>query len=328
MRQSRGRVGGSALAWILCLLSSLAGAQELPVVRVAVLAYGTVNWELSALKEAGLDRAHGFRLETLPLAGMTATRTALKSGAVDMAVADWFWVARQRATGSRFQLLPFSSSVGKLMVAADAPMQSLEDLRGKRLGIAGGPLSKGWLLLRAVALEQGWDPADSLHLQFGAPPLLNAALRQGQLDALVTFWHYAARLEARGFRVLTDLDGLGERLGLKTRLPLLGYVFAQDWAEHHPGLVAAFNQARRDARSDLAESDEPWTRLRPRLRAPDEGVYLRLRQGYLAGTPEPLTEAHLADARRLFARLAELGGRDLVGPASALDLDVFWRPEP
>ena len=35
------------------------------------------------------------------------------------------------------------------MVAADSPAQTLADLDGKKIGIAGGPVDKSWLILRA-----------------------------------------------------------------------------------------------------------------------------------------------------------------------------------
>ncbi len=47
------------------------------------------------------------------------------------------------------KFLPYSSTEGALMVPGDSPVRSVADLAGKRLGVAGGPLDKNWLLLRA-----------------------------------------------------------------------------------------------------------------------------------------------------------------------------------
>ena len=41
-------------------------------------------------------------------------------------------------------------AVGGVMVRPDSGVYTLADLRGKRLGVAGGPLDKSWLLLRGL----------------------------------------------------------------------------------------------------------------------------------------------------------------------------------
>lgn len=306
-------------------VAAVVGATEQPVIRAAVLKFGTVSWELETLRSQQFDRQQGFELQLLPLASLMATQTALKSGEVEVIVADWLWVARQRAAGDNLLFMPFSSSVGRVMVAADSPIQRLEQLSGRRIGVAGGPLSKGWLLLQAVALKQGIDLKRQASLQFGAPPLLNAALEQGQLDAVVTFWHYAARLEAQGYRTLVRLEQLGQALGLTTDLPMLGYVFPEAWAIRYPQRVAALQRAVWSARDYLNRQESGWQLLRPQMRADDDAVYRLLQQGYRAGTPAELTDTHLADAERLFSVLAEVGGTALVGPSNRLDRQLFWR---
>ena len=69
-------------------------ADDLPVIRAAVLKIGTVNWELQTILREGLDRAHGFRLEVQPYADTAATHLAVQGGAADLAVADMIWLAR------------------------------------------------------------------------------------------------------------------------------------------------------------------------------------------------------------------------------------------
>lgn len=309
---------------LVCVLLPLSAWSE-PTVKVAVLKYGTVNWELSTLADQGYDRANGFRLEVLPLAGMTATRTALKSEAADVIVADWMWVTRERDLGEPLQFIPYSSSVGKLMLAKDSDVHALADLKGKKIGIAGGPLSKGWLLLRALGLKQGIDLKAETEQQYGAPPLLNASLKQGRLDAVVTFWHFAARLEGEGYPALYDLQGLGRQLGMRSDLPMLGYVFRQSWAEANPQLVEALAAASAQTKTYLEHTPAAWERLRPMMKAENGAVFERLKAGFLGGIPGPLEPAQIDDAGRMFALLAEVGGEKLVGDSRALDRQSFWR---
>ncbi|MEZ5453670.1 MAG: hypothetical protein R3E93_12775 [Thiothrix sp.] len=79
-------------------------------VRVGVLEFGTVNWEMDTLKYHKLDEQNGIELEIMPLASADASTVALQGGAVDIIVSDWVWVARQRATGQDYTLFPTQRS--------------------------------------------------------------------------------------------------------------------------------------------------------------------------------------------------------------------------
>ena len=294
-------------------------------VRVAVLKFGTVSWELDTVRHHGLDRAEGFDLQVVELAGTQATLVALQSTDVDMAVSDWLWVSRQRAQGKPFTFVPYSTAVGSLVVPAQSPIESLAQLPGKRVGIAGGPIDKNWLLFRALVLQQGGtDLADRVEPVFGAPPLLNEQLLQGRLDCVINYWPFVARLEAAGMRSLMSARDAARQLGITSDVPMVGYVFNERWASEHRGTVQGFLRAVTRARALLADSDAEWDRLRPLMRAGDDKTFLALREGFRAGIPGPWSDAARADAVRLYAVLARLGGKDLVGDAQQLSEGTFW----
>ncbi len=99
--------------------------------RVGVLKFGTVNWELAAMTMNGIDRANGIAVEIVPFAGEDASNVAIQSGDVDVIVSDWLWVSRLRAGGADLTFAPWSTAVGALMVTADSPIRSLADLAGR-----------------------------------------------------------------------------------------------------------------------------------------------------------------------------------------------------
>ncbi len=303
-------------------------ASELPVINIAALKFGTLNWELQTIRNQQLDLDQGYQLQVTPLAGMSATRTALMSGAADVIVADWIWVSRQRAAGELLQFVPFSNSIGELVLTKGSTVRSLSDLAGKRIGIAGGPGSKGWLLLRARAMQLGIDLKQVSEQQYGAPPLLNAALEQGRLDAVITFWHYAARLKAKGYPALVNIKQTSRELGLESDLPMLGFVFRQSWAEQHPQQVDALLRSSRAAKQFLKATPDAWQPLREMMKASDEGTFGQLKSGYLAGIPAPLTGAQIDDAATMYAMLHRVGGDQLMGSDAALDRASFRMTAP
>ena len=152
----------------------VAAQEALPTVRVGVLKFGTVNWELDVIEARKLTKKYGFTLKVVALASGDASTVALQGGAVDVIVSDWIWVSRQRAEGNPYTLVPYSNAVGSLMVKPESGIRTVADLKGRSVGISGGPHDKIWLLLRAYAGKKfNMDLATAARPVFAAPPLLN-----------------------------------------------------------------------------------------------------------------------------------------------------------
>ncbi len=294
-------------------------------IKVGVLKFGTVNWELNTLKHHRLDSANGFKLTTLPFASPRATQVALLGGAVDVIVGDWIWVSRQRAEGDNFTFIPYSASVGALMVPKETSIRSLADIGGAKIGIAGGPLDKSWLLAQALLNRQGKEQAHrNAKLTFGAPPLLSQLLLRGELDGVITYWHFAARLQAAGMRRVMGIGEVARALGVTAKVPLLGYIFREDWANTHAKELLGFATAIRATKQRLAGSEADWQRLRPLMRAKDETTAGLLKAGYLAGVPETWGERERNQVEDLYAILAKVGGPAFSKGQAGLAPGTFW----
>ncbi len=311
----------AAAATALALLTGLASAEP---VRVGVLKYGTVNWELNALKHAGLDKANGVDVEIVPFAGEDATTVALQAGDVDVIVSDWLWVSRLRSEGAGLTFVPYSSSVGAIMVKAESDIRTLADLKGRKIGVAGGPLDKSWLLIQGLAKrDHDLDLAGENEIAFGAPPLLAEKARQGELDAVLNFWHYCARLEAEGFRRLISAEDAAKALGASGPVSAIGYVFSDEWANANPTAAMGFVKASRATKQLLKESDEEWLRLAPAMKAEGEALIV-LRDRFREGIPARPAADEEADAAKLYGVLAELGGKKLVGGSPTMAKGTYW----
>jgi len=299
-------------------------ADDLPVVRLGVLKFGTVNWELTSMQHHGLDTANGFTLEIVPFAGGDATEIALQGGAVEVIVSDWLWVSRLRSEGTPLAFVPYSSSVGAIMVAGDADIASVADLRGKKIGVAGGPLDKSWLLLQGHARRSfGLDLAAENDIVFGAPPLLAEKARSGELDAVLNYWHYNARLEADGFRRLVSAEDAANALGASGPVSSIGYVFDEGWARDAP--IEGFIEASRQTKQLLADSDEEWQRLADSGAIKDgPEALLVLRDRFREGIPSRPLGDEIADTAIVYGVLAELGGEKLVGQARSMAPGTYW----
>lgn len=314
------------LALVLLIAAMAAApAEAAEKLRIGVLKFGTVNWELDTIKHHGLDEKHGLDMEVQFFASEDATNVAMMAGAVDIIVSDWLWVSRQRSSGEDLTFVPYSSAVGAMMVRNESPIKRLADLKGKKLGVAGGPLDKSWLLIQGFARSMSLDLVEENEIIYGTPPLLAEKARQNELDAVLNFWNFCARLEASGFRRLISTSDAAQALGATGAVSAIGYIFHDKWAEAHPQAIAGFVAASRDAKALLKTSDAEWERLAPIVKAEGDEL-VKLRDRYREGIPARNTIEEQADAVKLYAVLAKIGGKKLVGDAVSLAPGTFWEP--
>ena len=311
------------VAAIFGAVLATAAAAQTPVLRAAVLKFGTVNWELNTIKHHGLDTQNGFELEVQGMAGGAAAKVAFQGGEADVIVSDWLWVARQRAAGKDYVFIPYSKAVGGLMVPQDSPAQTLDDLAGTKVGIAGGPLDKSWLILQAYAAQtHDIDLVSKTEQVFGAPPLIFKSALDGEVQGAINFWHFTAKMEAAGMRKLIDVAQAATALGLDPETPLLGYVVRGDMLAEAPALVQGLADASRAAKDLLATDEAEWERLRPAMNADSDAQFEALKAGFRAGIPArgPIDEAAAA---RMLELMVDLGGEELLGKATELPDGVF-----
>lgn len=317
-----------ALLICLCILVSSHGfAVEKTPIRIGVLAFGTVDWELSVIKNDPAAASADFQLDVQRLANPEAGKIALQSGSVDMIVSDWIWVSKLRATGSDFTFYPYSTTSGSLVAADASPIRTLKDLKGKRLGIAGGELDKNWLLLQALAQKEQLDLNTDVDKVFGAPPLLNEQIKQGRIDAVLNYWHFAARLEAQGYRQIIDGQGIVKALGIHEEVPTLGYVFKQSWALSHRNAIDSFLAASKHAKDQICTSDAVWQKVIPLTQAEDVPTQNKLRQRYCEGQIKHWGKPEQQAAERIYSMLRTLSNKQLTGDSETLRPGTFWSAE-
>ncbi len=172
--------------------------------------------------------------------------------------------------------------------------------------------------------KQGIDLASAADVIYGAPPLLGAKLQQGELDAVLTFWNFAAKLEAAGCREMLSVGQCAAALGLPPSMSLVGYVFRQAWAEANRPAVDGFLAASNQAQQLLLRSDAEWQQIRPLMEAENDAVFTRLAQRFREGVAHPDVAAQEQSAARVFAILRETGGSRATGGVDALPPGMFW----
>jgi len=315
----------AALLAILALAAQPALAAD--ALRLALQATGTTVWEMAVVSSLHLDQEAGLDLKITELASTEAGKIALQGGSADIIVSDWLWVARERAGGAKLTFYPASTGIGAVM-SRDATIKTIKDLAGKKLGVAGGPLDKRWLLLKAFALKQGVDLEKSATIVYGAPPLLAEKAAQGELDAALEFWNFAIDLETRGFRRAIEMADVEKALGAKGDAVVTGYVFDEKFAAAHGAALARFFAMMKKAKTLIATNDAAWAKAAARVPAKDKATLDLYRKRYVEALPKGSLAEQEQDAAKLFTVLAATGGEALVGPAKTLPPGTFYKAAP
>src|SRR3954454_476306 len=311
----------------IILIAGAINANAADRIRLAVQKTGTLAWELDVIKTHGIDRKLDLQIDTIELASTEAGKIALKSGSADLMLSDWLWVARERSLGDSLVFYPSSSTLGAVMVPAQSPIKELSDLKGRKLAVAGGPLDKSCLLLQALARRNGVDLRRQARIVYGAPPLLSEKQVQGETDATLTYWNFCADLESRGQKRAILMADVMRGLGAGGPVAIVGYTFDSGWSARNASAVDRFLDATRQAKEILASSEAEWQRLAPRIGVREPAALAIYRQRYQEGIVRRPPAEEEADARALYAVLAEIGGAELVGPARELAPGTFYRPQ-
>jgi NitT/TauT family transport system substrate-binding protein len=314
----------AAAVFAVAQAASCYGAET---IRLAVQKTGTFAWELAVIRAHDLDKQADLSIEVTELASAEAGKIALRAGNADMMVSDWLWVSRERSLGSNLVFYPYSSTLGCVIAPATSEIADTADLKGKKLAIAGGPLDKSWLMLQAEARRGGLDLKAQANVVYGAPPLLSQKALQRENDATLTFWNFCAELEGKGLKRGIAMEAIERRLGASGPVVMLGYAFDAGWAAKNKSAVARFLGVAAKAKDILANSQDEWQRLGPRIGIADSAGLEIYRRRYSEGIPRRPIQDEERDAVGLYRVLADIGGAELVGPARELAKGTFYDPE-
>ena len=309
----------------LIIFSFVDTKAEENTLNIGLLKWGSVNWEMATTEFNKLDKKNNVIIKKKFFSTKNAAAIALQGKAVDVIVTDWIWVSRQKAENKSYFFYPHSMSVGGIIVKHDSEIIDLNTLKNKKLGIAGSSIDKSWLLFRAYSKKKmAVDPINFLKPTYAAPPLLNEFIERNEIDAVLNYWHYNARLKSKGYRELISVENILKDLGIKTKIPAFGWVFSEKFGKENKNLINNFLKASKEAKRIMLSSDNEWERIFPLTKANDRTTLINLRDAYRNGIPLSFGNNEIEETKKVFKILAEYGGRNLVGKKNEISPGIFW----
>ena len=152
-----------------------------------------------------------------------------------------------------------------IVVPSDSPVQSLKELKDKKISVPFGSTAHA-MLIRAVQ-DLGWDPNKDIEIVTQTPEVAGSALKAHQIDAHADFVPFGELFPFRGFaKKIYD----GSSTGVTTTH---GVQVRSDYAAKYPEVVVAYLKATLDADKQLRENPEALSEQLAQWTGVDAEVY-------------------------------------------------------
>jgi NitT/TauT family transport system substrate-binding protein len=157
--------------------------------------------------ETGTFAKHGLELTVTGFAGDARMQQGLVSDSIDVSLGSGpgMGFLAKGVPAKAVAAMAGAPMNMSLVVNYDSPITTLDDIKGKKIGITTVGSLTDWLLKRVVA-DKRWAPADVTAVTVGGMDSTKAALKTGQIDGVVIALELGYALEqAKEWRVLAPL---------------------------------------------------------------------------------------------------------------------------
>jgi NitT/TauT family transport system substrate-binding protein len=227
----------------------------LPIVRFSALP-DPAPLPVLVMQEHGIDEKHGFSAEFVEVDPDAATSTFLL-GESEIGV-DQDATSSAIANNEGHEVISFYpalSNTAAIVVPADSPYQTPQDLIGKRVGHFGA--DSGTTQAIAVSLQQGFgvNPLEDYEMVQAAPAALPELLASGEVDAIFDYEPYGMRaIQQTPGRYLFQVTDYWQQTA-DWSPPLAMLTARKDWLQDNGELARSIQTAWQEAVQVVVDSD-------------------------------------------------------------------------
>jgi NitT/TauT family transport system substrate-binding protein len=236
------RAVSSAAAAILALalVAPASAAEKLRVGKAVAFAWTFTPLDVGI--QMGIFAKHGIEVEASAFNGDARLQQGLTSDSIDIGIGSGPGMAFMvkgvpaKAVGAMAGV-PRNMAV---MVGYDSPIKTVDDLKGKKLGVTTVGSLTDWIGKR-IGTQKGWGPAGITTVPVGGMPPARAAIKTNQIDGYIGALEIGISLEeAKEWRVITSATPFVDHF--------ITHVFfvREDVIANRPQAVKAFLQGWQD----------------------------------------------------------------------------------
>ena len=199
-----------AALWLtLAAISNVLAQSGLEKLRVAYSAIGGSQAAVWIPYEAGIFRKYGLDIELLYIGGGGRAAQVIQSGEVPVGLFTGGAVINSNLAGGDLVVIGSSMNVMTFSVVARPEIRTVEDLKGKKVGITRFGSASDFGLKYAEGKWPVKRQRDFAVIQTGGMPEQLTALRTGVLEAAVLNVELTIMARKEGFKELADLAKIG-----------------------------------------------------------------------------------------------------------------------
>jgi NitT/TauT family transport system substrate-binding protein len=253
MMRTLGAVGALSVMAVLAILAVAFGTQaatlEKPNVTIAVGGKASLYYlPLTLAERLGYFKDEGLNVEIVDFAGGAKALQAVMGGSADVVSGGYDLVIIMQARGQKLQAFVQEVATPSIAFgvakARAASYRSPKDLNGWKIGVT-APGSSTNIFLNHLLAGAGVQPDDVSIIGVGSGPTAVAAMRAGQIDALVNVEPAITILERSGdMRVVVEtMSEKGARAVFGDLLPAGSLYTKQAFIKQNPNTVQALTNA-------------------------------------------------------------------------------------
>jgi NitT/TauT family transport system substrate-binding protein len=200
------RAVSSAAAAILALalVAPASAAEKLRVGKAVAFAWTFTPLDVGI--QMGIFAKHGIEVEASAFNGDARLQQGLTSDSVDIGIGSGPGMAFM-VKGVPAKAVGVMAGVPRnmaVMVGYDSPIKTVDDLKGKKLGVTTVGSLTDWIGKR-IGTQKGWGPAGIITVPVGGMPPARAAIKTNQIDGYIGALEVGISLEeAKEWRVITS----------------------------------------------------------------------------------------------------------------------------
>lgn len=194
---------------LILFFPSSALSQSARTLYVGLVSITPTNAPVLAAVDGGYFKKHSLEVKPLVMSGSSTALSAMLSGEVGLITIAGSGVINAHLAGRDAVMIAGTINFAPYELVVSKEIQKIEDLKGKRLGIArfGGSAD---FLARWGLEKNGLRPGkDVIILQTGGNPERLAAVAQGAIQATLLEQSFAYQAKKAGFRSLLDYSTIG-----------------------------------------------------------------------------------------------------------------------
>jgi NitT/TauT family transport system substrate-binding protein len=186
------------------LLTPASAAEKLRVGKAVAFAWTFTPLDVGM--QTGIFAKHGVEIEASAFNGDARMQQGLTSDSIDIGIGSGPGMAFT-VKGVPAKAVGVMAGVPRnmaVMVGYDTPIKTVDDLKGKKLGVTTVGSLTDWIGKR-IGTQKGWGPTGITTVPIGGMPPARAAIKTGQIDGYIGALEVGYSLEeAKEWRVITS----------------------------------------------------------------------------------------------------------------------------